>query len=87
MLPANYTFDVYIDKKPKFKARLIDLNPWEFDSEADQQKFDYTDAYLFEWKELNEVKEQEEDDIQEIEFRTVDDDSSIIVKPLKGADN
>ena len=29
-IPQNYTLDIYIDKKPKYKPRIIDFNPWVY---------------------------------------------------------
>ena len=35
-----FTIDVFIDKKPKYKPRLIDLNEWRI-SEEDSLLFEF----------------------------------------------
>ena len=46
-LPEKYCFDVYIDKKPKFKPRLMDVSPWPVEgSELETQPL------LFKYEEL-----------------------------------
>jgi len=70
LLPRNYCLDVFIDKKPKYKARLVDVKPWKFD------KIDYEwaasfkpSALLFDWDYLHTKEDQD------IEYRTVDNKS------------
>ena len=46
-LPEKYCFDVYIDKKPKFKARLMDISPWP--EEGNEL---VTEPLLFKYSEL-----------------------------------
>jgi len=29
-IPKNYTIDIYIDKKPKYRPKIIDFNPWVY---------------------------------------------------------
>ena len=82
-LGPSYTFDVYIDKAPTYKARLLDFNIWMPSSvtQADLPKVFHTDALLYDWETLN----QESD--PNIDFRTVDSQSATIVQPLKGPDD
>lgn len=46
------------------------------------QEFYYTDPLLFEWKDFYNIEFDET-----IDFRTVDSESAMIVKPLKGAES
>ena len=48
VLPDQYTLDVYIDKKPKYKCRLIDVNPWP----NEESEFNRTSSLLFEQNHL-----------------------------------
>ena len=51
-------------------------------SESITQEFYYTDPLLFEWKDFYNHGLSET-----IDFRTVDSESAMIVKPLKGAES
>lgn len=48
IFPNNYTFDVFIDIKPRFKPRLIDLNAW-MEPAYDENCILFTESLLFDW--------------------------------------
>ena len=60
----------------------------EGESSHDEKHVLYTDAVLFDWNFLNqETKNEDEIDEHVIDFRTVDDSSSNVIKPRKGNEN
>ena len=74
----KYTLDVYIDKKPKYKCRIIDVNSWPQENDDVEEGINSTSGLLFKHEDLRKLTAEGVN--EDLEFRVIDEDSGVIVQ-------